>query len=104
MTGRSRSGKISMRVRIKAKTDDRPSATMITMTVIGLRSAARISHILMVSRRRPMQDLQEILQVALRVGHAKKSSPHVQSCNGVVRFCLGEQILGFGYFRYGRQT
>src|ERR1017187_2830606 len=48
MTGRSSSGKISMRVRNKARIEVRASATTMTITEIGRLSAARMSHMSLV--------------------------------------------------------
>src|ERR1700689_1125391 len=45
MTGRSRFGKISTRVRMIANTDPSASATTRTMMAMGRRRAIRISHI-----------------------------------------------------------
>src|SRR5580700_8604021 len=104
MTGRSKSGRMSMRVRSNAGTEQRTSARTITITVIGLRNPARISHMLVASWRRAMQGLQESVQVPLCIGDPKKPSPHIQSGDGIVRFCLSEKIRGFGYFHERRQS
>src|ERR1039458_1708092 len=44
MTGRSRFGKMSTRVRMMARTDENANATTRTMIVMGRRRAIRISH------------------------------------------------------------
>ena len=51
-----------------------------------------------------MQELQEALHVPLRVCDTEKFSPYIQSGNGVVHFCLSQQILGVGHFHKRRQT
>src|SRR5579864_1443593 len=44
MTGRSKSGRMSMRVRSNAGAEQSTNARTITITVMGLLNAARISH------------------------------------------------------------
>jgi len=82
--------------------------TTIT-TVIGRRSAPRISHIELgppsdeTISRRGTEEAQEWREVPLRGGKARQGPPDVEVCDGVVALRLHESTLRRTDVHYGRQ-
>src|SRR5579872_7231735 len=91
MTGRSRSGKMSARMRLTANTARPATARTATSTVIGRRSAARISH--MGSARSPLKQIEQRREIAARDRFPEQRTPHVDTGQLVLRLGLREQTL-----------
>src|SRR5271165_1118586 len=106
---------MSMRMRMTASTEQSATAITKTSVAIGRRNAIRMSHMRISPRSRRLaagtnrsmsrvQQIQERLQVALRVGHIEKAAPYVQPRHRVVHLRLRQQIFGLGDVHYGRQA
>src|SRR5215204_3991078 len=96
MTGRSRSGKMSARIRLTANEADSATAIAATRTVMGRRRAARISH--MSGRSCAAEAFDERRQVAGRDRLGEGGSPHVDLRSPVLVLGLRQQVLRLGDF------
>src|SRR5687767_7223977 len=103
MTGRSRSGKMSTRIRLTANTAVSAIAITPTMIVIGRRSAARINHMARFSLGLA-NEVQERREVSVRDGNRKARAPDVDTRELVLHFRLGEQALGIRHFDHAGQA
>src|ERR1035437_2237120 len=96
MTGRSNSGKISIRVRNKARIEVRASATTMTITEIGRLSAARMSHMslfLLLQNLWLCKLRQERSEIAASGSNTSQSTPDIQSRHCVIGLGLGQKTL-----------
>src|SRR4051794_18089479 len=101
MAGAPRFGKMSTRIRCKARTAQSAMARTATTTEMGRRSAAmtnRMRTSLFPNRR------QEWGQITLRGGHSEQCSPDTEFGQGVVDFRLCKQALRIGHFGNVAQT
>src|ERR1700688_4468430 len=103
MTGRFRSGKMSTRMRLTAKTAVRATALTATRMVIGRRRAARMSHMEVTSRLR-VHEMQERREIALRHGLRQQRPPDVNPGELILDFGLREEALCVGHFDDARQA
>src|ERR1017187_8861227 len=98
MTGKSSSGKISIRVRNKARIEVRASATTMTITEIGRLSAARMSHMSLVLLLQNswlwLRELrQEWAEIAASGSNTSQRPPDIQTRHRVVGFSLSQKTL-----------
>src|SRR3954462_15849426 len=98
MTGRSRSGKMSARIRLTAKNAVSATAMTATRMVTGRRRAARISHIGSTSSRGRAQVGEKRGQRALRRRLRQQRAPHVDPRELILYFRLRQEALGVGDF------
>src|SRR6478609_6459594 len=99
MTGRSRSGKMSIRMRLTANAAVRATAITATSTVIGRRSAARMSH--MHELLGLPEDGEEGTEIALCDRRGQQCAPDLDARELILHFRLREQALGVGHFDDG---
>src|SRR5215212_10695412 len=94
MTGRSRSGKMSARIRLTANEADRAMAIAATRTVIGRRRAARISH--MSGPSCAPEAFDERRHVTRRDRLGEGGPPHVDLRRPLLVLGLRQQVLRLG--------
>src|SRR4029079_16232715 len=94
---------MSMRIRVTAKAAVRTPAITATRTVMGRRSAARISHMDR-DYLGSAQDGEKRIQVALRHRLGEERTPDADAGDLVLHFGLRQQALRVGDFDDGRQA
>src|SRR5690349_7359440 len=94
MTGRSRSGKMSMRIRVTATTAVSATAITATRTVTGRRSAARTSH--MPDSLRLTSEVHERPEVTPGNGNGQQRQPDVHARELILHFGRRQQALRVG--------
>src|SRR5690242_6818581 len=95
---------MSMRMRRTARIEHKATAMTRTTTVIGLRSAARMSHMLMASLRHRAQDFEKWIDVALGDGESTEGAPGIQPGDRIIGFGPHQQALRLSYFHYIGQS
>src|SRR5260370_40833528 len=90
MTGRFRSGKMSTRMRLTAKTAVRATAITATRMVIGRWRAARISHMKRTSRLWA-HEIQERREITLRHRLGQQRPPHVNPGELILAFAVRDE-------------
>src|SRR5476649_786069 len=103
MTGRFRSGKMSARMRLTAKTAVSARAITATTTVIGRRSAARINHMAQAPDLR-MNEAQKRREAPLRHRLRQQRPPHVHARELILHLRLRQKTLRIGDLDDARET